>query len=200
LFQADEAAKANAILARLRTDLGHRLGRVDGRAWAPLFVLNFPVFERDEQGRLTFMHMPFVAPEEEDLPLLETEPTRVRGTHYDVVMNGLELGSGSLRNHRSDVQRRIFELLGYSKQEMEERFGFMLNALDAGAPPHGGFAFGLDRMAMLLAGAESLRDVIAFPKTQRGQDLLMGAPSRVEPTQLAELALRVAAVPSGRER
>ena len=200
LFQADEAAKANAILARLRTDLGHRLSRMDGRSWAPLFVLNFPVFERDEQGRLTFMHMPFVAPEDSDLPLLETNPTQVRGTHYDVVMNGLELGSGSLRNHRSDVQRRIFELLGYSKQEMEDRFGFLLNALDAGAPPHGGFAFGLDRMAMLLAGAESLRDVIAFPKTQRGQDLLMDAPSRVEPGQLTELALRVAAAPAGRER
>jgi aspartyl-tRNA synthetase len=190
LFQADEAAKANAVLARLRSDLGHRLGRVDARPWAPLFVLSFPVFERDERGRLTFMHMPFVAPEEADLPLLDSDPERARGTHYDVVMNGLELGSGSLRNHRSDVQRRIFEILGYSKQEMEERFGFMLNALDAGAPPHGGFAFGLDRMAMLLAGAESLRDVIAFPKTQRGQDLLMGSPSSVEAEQLAELSLR----------
>ena len=112
----------------------------------------------------------------------------MRGTHYDVVMNGVELGSGSLRNHRSDVQRRIFEILGYSKAETEERFGFMLNALDAGAPPHGGFAFGFDRMAMLLAGAESLRDVIAFPKTQRGQDLLMDAPSR----RRAEAARRAA--------
>jgi len=190
LFQADEAAKANAVLGRLRSDLGRRLGRVDARPWAPLFVLSFPVFERDERGRLTFMHMPFVAPEEADLPLLDSDPERARGTHYDVVMNGLELGSGSLRNHRSDVQRRIFEILGYSKQEMEERFGFMLNALDAGAPPHGGFAFGLDRMAMLLAGAESLRDVIAFPKTQRGQDLLMGSPSSVGAEQLAELSLR----------
>ena len=108
----------------------------------------------------------------------------MRGTHYDVVMNGVELGSGSLRNHRSDVQRRIFEILGYPKAEMEERFGFMLNALDAGAPPHGGFAFGFDRWAMLLAGAESLRDVIAFPKTQRGQDLLMEAPVPVDPEQL----------------
>jgi aspartyl-tRNA synthetase len=192
LFQADGASRANAVLARLRVDLGRRLGRVDGRAFAPLFVLSFPVFERDEQGRLTFMHMPFVAPLDEDLPLLESDPERVRGTHYDVVMNGLELGSGSLRNHRSDVQRRIFELLGYSKPEMEARFGFLLNALDVGAPPHGGFAFGLDRMAMLLAGAESLREVIAFPKTQRGQDVLMGAPSAVDPAQLEELALRLA--------
>ena len=120
----------------------------------------------------------------------------MRGTHYDVVMNGLELGSGSLRNHRSDVQRKIFEILGYAKAEMEERFGFMLNALDAGAPPHGGFAFGLDRMAMLLAGAESLRDVIAFPKTQRGQDPLMGAPSVVDAAQLEELRLRLRLAPA----
>jgi aspartyl-tRNA synthetase len=119
----------------------------------------------------------------------------MRGTHYDVVMNGLELGSGSLRNHRSDVQRKIFELLGYSKGEMEARFGFMLNALDAGAPPHGGFAFGLDRIAMLLSGAESLRDVIAFPKTQRGQDLLMDAPSAALPAQLDELRVRILPAP-----
>jgi aspartyl-tRNA synthetase len=127
-----------------------------------------------------------------DLPLLETAPERVRGTHYDVVMNGVELGSGSLRNHRSDVQRRIFEILGYAKQDAEARFGFLLNALDAGAPPHGGFAFGCDRWTMVLAQAESLRDVIAFPKTQRGQDLLMDAPSPVDQDQLDELALRIA--------
>ena len=194
-FAADSFAKANAILARLRTDLGRQLGRTDGRAWAPLLVVEFPVFERGDDGKLTFMHMPFVAPAEEDVALLRAgagaELERVRGTHYDVVMNGLELGSGSLRNHRSDVQRRIFEILGYGKDEMEEKFGFLLNALDAGAPPHGGFAFGLDRMAMLLAGAESLRDVIAFPKTQRGQDLLMDAPSAVPVAQLDELALRL---------
>jgi aspartyl-tRNA synthetase len=106
-------------------------------------------------------------------------------------MNGVELGSGSLRNHRSDVQRRIFELIGYSKQETEERFGFLLNALDAGAPPHGGFAYGFDRWAMVLAGLDSLRDVIAFPKTQRGQDLLMDAPAPVSDEQLGDLSLRL---------
>ena len=197
-FAADEFAKANAILGRLRTDLGRQLGRVDARAWAPLLVESFPMFEREEGGGLTFMHMPFVAPVEEDLPLLDSDPLRVRGTHYDVVMNGFELGSGSLRNHRSDVQRRIFELLGYAKEEMEARFGFLLNALEAGAPPHGGFAFGLDRMAMLLAGADNLRDVIAFPKTQRGQDLLMGAPSSVDREQLDELGIRIAQRPEPR--
>ena len=191
-FQADEAPRANAILSRLRIDLGERLGRVDGRAWDVLFVVDFPLFEPDDDGRPTYVHQPFVAPLEEDLPLLDgDDPWSLRGTHYDVVLNGVELGSGSLRNHRSDVQRRIFEIMGYAKEETEERFGFLLNALDAGAPPHGGFAFGFDRWAMVLAGAESLRDVIAFPKTQRGQDLLMDAPSEVAGEQLRDLHLRV---------
>jgi aspartyl-tRNA synthetase len=197
-FQADEAGRANAILSRLRIDLGERLGRVDDRTWDPLFVLDFPIFERDESGELTYMHMPFVAPMEEDIPLLEMDPERVRATHYDVVLNGVELGSGSLRNHRSDVQRRILGILGYGKEEMEDRFGFLLNSLDAGAPPHGGFAFGYDRLAMVLAGADNLRDVIAFPKTQRGQDLLMDAPTVVDQDQLEELGLRLAKQRTGR--
>jgi aspartyl-tRNA synthetase len=197
-FQADDAVRANAILSRLRTDLGERLGRSDGRAWDPLFVVDFPLFEPDEQGNPTYVHQPFVAPLDEDLELLDSDPWRVRGTHYDVVVNGVELGSGSLRNHRSDVQRKIFEIMGYAKRETEQRFGFLLNALDAGAPPHGGFAFGIDRWAMVLAGLTSLRDVIAFPKTQRGQDLLMDAPSEVAAEQLQELGLRVRA--PGREK
>jgi aspartyl-tRNA synthetase len=191
-FQADAAARANAVLSRLRIDVGRRLGRLDGRSWDVLFVLDFPLFERDEQGKLGYVHQPFVAPLEEDLGLLASEPERVRGTHYDVILNGVELGSGSLRNHRADVQRRIFEILGYAAHETEARFGFMLAALDAGAPPHGGFAFGYDRWTMLLAGAENLRDVIAFPKTQRGQDLLLDAPGPVEAAQVEELGLRLA--------
>jgi aspartyl-tRNA synthetase len=190
-FQADASERANAILSRLRVDLGQRLGRVDGREWEVLFVVDFPLFQRDEDGRLTYIHQPFVAPLDDDLALLDTASERVRGTHYDVVMNGVELGSGSLRNHRADVQRKIFETMGYSKQETEKRFGFMLNALDAGAPPHGGFAFGFDRWVMVLADVESLRDVIAFPKTQRGQDLLMDAPAEVESAQLDELGLKI---------
>jgi aspartyl-tRNA synthetase len=193
LFQADAAERANAILSRLREDLGQRLGRVAGREFEVLFVVDFPLFERAEDGRgLTYVHQPFVAPREEDLALLDSEPAAVRGTHYDVVVNGVELGSGSLRNHRADVQRRVFEIMGYGKEETESRFGFLLRALEAGAPPHGGFAFGFDRWAMVLAGGESLRDVIAFPKTQRGQDLFMEAPSPVEPEQLRELGLRSA--------
>jgi aspartyl-tRNA synthetase len=192
-FQADEPTRANAILARLRADLGRRLGRVAPRAWDPLFVVGFPLFERDERGALTYMHQPFVAPRDEDLDLLDSDPGRVLSSHYDLVLNGIELGSGSVRNHRSDVQRHILEILGYTKAGMEERFGFLLNALDAGAPPHAGFGLGFDRLAMLLAGADNLREVIAFPKSQRGQDLLMNAPSAVEPAQLEELHIRVAA-------
>ncbi|MAG31830.1 MAG: aspartate--tRNA ligase [Deltaproteobacteria bacterium] len=190
-FQADARDKANTILSRLREDLGRRLGRLDGREWDPLLVVDFPLLEPDENGRLTYVHQPFVAPVEEDLPLLETHPEKVRGTHYDVVLNGTELGSGSLRNHRADIQRQVLAIMGYSEEEMERSFGFMLNALDAGAPPHGGFAFGFDRWVMKLAGVENLRDVIAFPKTQRGQDLLMEAPSSVDADQLEELSIRV---------
>jgi len=195
LFQADEADRANGVLSRLRTDLGRQLGRVEDRPWDVLFVVDFPLFQRDEEGKLTYVHQPFVAPIDEDIPLLATAPEKVRGTHYDVVVNGVELGSGSLRNHRSDVQRRVLEIMGYSKEAAESRFGFLLNALDAGAPPHGGFAFGLDRWVMVLADVDNLRDVIAFPKTQRGQDLLMDAPTEVEPEQLEELQLRLAPPP-----
>jgi aspartyl-tRNA synthetase len=192
-FQADSFERANAILARLRVDLGERLGRTDGREWDALFVVDFPLFEQDEKGNFSYVHQPFVAPLEEDIPLLETQPEKVRGTHYDVIMNGVELGSGSLRNHRPDVQRRILERMGYSQAAMEQSFGFLLEALEIGAPPHGGFAFGFDRMAMVLAKADSLRDVVAFPKTQRGQDLLMAAPSGVSDEQLDELSIRVRA-------
>jgi aspartyl-tRNA synthetase len=190
LFQADRADRANAILARLRVDLGERLGRTDGRESDALMVVDFPLFERDEKGNLTYVHQPFVAPVEEDIPLLDSEPEKVNGTHYDVVVNGVEFGSGSLRNHSSSVQRKILGVMGYSEQEMEQSFGFMLKALDTGAPPHGGFAFGFDRWVMVLGGFGSLRDVVAFPKTQRGQDLLMEAPSIVPPDQLEDLGIR----------
>jgi aspartyl-tRNA synthetase len=192
-FGADRASVVHEVLGKLRLELGQRLGRSDGRSWDALFVVGFPIFERDERGALTYMHMPFVAPVEEDLAKLETDPLSVRATHYDLVINGIEIGSGSLRNHRADVQLRILELLGYSAEQARERFGFMLDALETGAPPHGGFAFGLDRLAMLMAGGESLREVIAFPKTARAQDPFMRSPSAIEPEQLQELGLRVRA-------
>lgn len=190
-FQADAFDRANAILSRLRVDLGTKLGRVDGREWDVLFVVDFPLFEKDDKGRLTYCHQPFVAPLEEDIALLDSDPEAVRGTHYDVVMNGYELGSGSLRNHRVDVQKKILEKMGYDDASMEESFGFMLEALGQGAPPHGGFAFGFDRMALVLAKTDNLRDVIAFPKTQRGQDLLMQAPNTLDDDALDELSIRV---------
>jgi aspartyl-tRNA synthetase len=191
LFGADSESVVLHVLARLRVELGERLGRVDERAWAPLFVVDFPLFERGEDGKISYMHMPFVAPHEDDLGLIETDPMAVRATHYDLVMNGIELGSGSLRNHRSDVQLSILEVLGYEEADARARFGFLLDALDAGAPPHGGFAYGLDRLALLMAGGDSLRDVIAFPKSARFQDLFLEAPSSVDADQIAELGLRL---------
>jgi aspartyl-tRNA synthetase len=191
LFIADRPALASDILGRLRVQLGERLERRADRPWDLLFVVDFPLFEETENGQLTYMHMPFVAPLEEDIGLLSTQPRQVRATHYDLVLNGVELGSGSLRNHRSDVQLQILEILGYSEAQARERFGFMLEALDTGAPPHGGFAFGFDRLCLMLAGGDSLRDVIAFPKTQRAQDLCMQSPNTVEPEQLRELGLRL---------
>ncbi|MBW2280230.1 MAG: aspartate--tRNA ligase [Deltaproteobacteria bacterium] len=190
-FMADRESVVCDVLARLRSELGHRLGRVADRPWEPLFVLDFPVFTQDDDGKITYMHMPFVAPREEDIGRIRSHPLEIRSTHYDLVMNGIELGSGSLRNHRSDLQLEIFEVLGYAEASARERFGFLLDALDSGAPPHGGFAFGLDRLALLMAGGESLRDVIAFPKTQRAQDLFMQAPGQVDPDQLRDLGLRL---------
>jgi aspartyl-tRNA synthetase len=191
LFGADREKVVCDVLGRLRLELGQKLGRFDGRAWDPHFVVGFPLFEEGDDGKLTYMHMPFVAPLETEIAKLDSDPKSVIATHYDLVVNGVELGSGSLRNHRSDLQLKILAIMGYSEQEARARFGFMLDALDAGAPPHGGFAFGFDRFALMLAGGDSLRDVIAFPKTQRAQDSFMESPSSVDDGQLKELGLRL---------
>jgi aspartyl-tRNA synthetase len=191
LFGADREKVVCDVLGRLRLELGAKLGRYDGRPWDPHFVVGFPLFEETDDGKLTYMHMPFVAPLETEIDKLDTDPKSVQATHYDLVLNGVELGSGSLRNHRSDVQRKILSVMGYSEEESRARFGFMLDALDAGAPPHGGFAFGFDRFALMLAGGESLRDVLAFPKTQRAQDLFMESPTPVDAAQLRDLGLRL---------
>ena len=189
LLVADTWRTACEALGAVRLKLGRDLGLVGG-GLEFLWVIDFPLLE-DEDGSFTYMHHPFTRPHEEDLERLESDPASVRAWAYDLVLNGSEIGGGSLRIHRLETQRRMFEALGFSEEEAQTRFGFFLDALAYGAPPHGGIAWGLDRLVMLLAGASSLRDVIAFPKNQRGADPLTGAPGPLDEVQLGELFLRV---------
>jgi aspartyl-tRNA synthetase len=192
LFVADKAKVVHDVLGRLRLHLAHELQLIDQTVWKPLWVLDFPLLEYDEESkRYVAIHHPFTAPNDEDLTLLETDPLKVRAKAYDLVLNGNELGGGSIRIHRTEVQSRMFELLGIGKEEAKAKFGFLLEALEFGAPPHGGIAFGLDRLIMLLGGAESIREVIAFPKTQRAQCPLTEAPSAVSTRQLQELQIKL---------
>jgi aspartyl-tRNA synthetase len=185
LFAAGPAETVAPAMGRLRLELGRRLGLVHGGLVFE-WVVDFPLLERAPDGGLAAVHHPFTAPKDEDLPLLEREPLRVRAKAYDLVLNGVELGGGSIRIHRQDLQQRMFALLGISPEAARERFGFLLDAFRYGAPPHGGIAFGFDRFVMVLAGEESIREVIAFPKTQSATDLMTGAPSEVDPAALAE--------------
>lgn len=191
-FGADKAKIVNEALGALRTKVGHEKGHVDGRAWAPLWVVDFPMFEHDEEAdRWVALHHPFTAPKEGHEDMLATNPGACLSKAYDMVLNGWEVGGGSVRIHKSDVQSKVFDALKISKEEAQEKFGFLLDALQYGAPPHGGLAFGLDRLVTLMTGAESIRDVIAFPKTQRAQCLMTNAPNEVDEKQLRELHIRV---------
>jgi len=192
LIVADKLEVVNKTLDELRRGMAQRLNLADADLLAFAFVVDFPFLERNEaENRWEPMHHPFTAPRWEDLLLLDTEPAKVYGQHYDVVCNGCELGSGSIRIHNRQLQERIFSLLGYSKEETESRFGGLLEALEYGAPPHGGIAIGLDRLVMLFAGEQSIREVIAFPKNQNAVDMMLDSPSYVNKHQLDELNLKL---------
>lgn len=196
LIVAGPARAACEALGAVRLKLGRDLGLIPEGELAFLWVVDFPLLERTDLGALTFMHHPFTRPQDEDVPLLETEPEKARAWAYDLVLNGFEIGGGSLRIYRLEQQRWMFRTLGFSDEEARSRFGFFLDALAYGAPPHGGVAWGLDRLVMLLAGAQSLREVIAFPKTQSGADPLTGAPGPLSDAQLAELSLQTVKEPA----
>ncbi len=191
LFVADTEAAANKALGPLRCKLARDLELYDPASFEFVWVVDFPLFEwNEEQKRYDSLHHPFTSPIEEDLEKLETDPANICSQAYDIVVNGSEIGGGSVRIHNPKIQQKVFDLLNISREQSQKQFGFFLKALDYGAPPHGGIAFGLDRLVMLLTGTENIRDVIAFPKTQRGQCLLTDAPSEVDQKQLDELNLR----------
>jgi len=190
-FAADKAALANASLGALRQRIGHERGLAE-KSWRPLWVVDFPMFEYDdESGQWKARHHPFTSPKDGHEQFLESAPEKAYAKAYDMVLNGWEVAGGSVRIHRQEIQQQVFRCLKLSAEEQRAKFGFLLDALQYGAPPHGGIAFGFDRLVALMAGAEAIRDVIAFPKTQRGQDLLTGAPSPVTEKQLRELHLRL---------
>ena len=192
LIVAGKPKLVDMVLSGLRQEMGRRLKLADPNLLSFAFIVDFPLLNRNEEtGLWEPMHHPFTAPRDEDIPLLDSAPEKVRGKHYDFVLNGYEIAGGSLRIYTSELQRKIFRLLGYSDEETEERFGHMLEAFDYGAPPHGGVAPGIDRIVMLLAGEETIREVIAFPKNQSAADLTFNAPSSVSEEQLKELHLRL---------
>ena len=190
-FGADKSSIVNEALGALRVKLGHDLGLVSGN-WQPLWVVAFPMFQWDEKSdRWTALHHPFTAPRKSDMALLDSNPGACLSRAYDMVLNGTELGGGSMRIHKAEVQTKVFELLGIDSEEANDKFGFLLDALKFGCPPHGGLAFGLDRLAMLMTGSSSIREVMAFPKTQSASCPLTNAPSAVDERQLKELNIRI---------
>jgi len=192
LIMSGDANKVRAQLSALRMELGNRLGLRKGDEFAPLWVVDFPLLEWDEEsGRYHAMHHPFTSPKPEDIPLLETSPGEVRANAYDLVLNGNEIGGGSIRIYDKDLQSKMFALLGFSPEEAEAQFGFLMNAFRYGAPPHGGLAFGFDRLVAILDGNEVIRDYIAFPKNNSGRDVMIDAPSQIDEAQLVELNISI---------
>ena len=197
LFGADEPALVARVLGALRLHLGRELGLIDDAAWKFLWITDFPMFEwTEEDGRWSAEHHPFTRPTPESEALIESDPGQATAIAYDLIANGEEIGGGSVRIHEPDLQAKVFDILQLSPEEQRAKFGFLLDALAMGAPPHGGIAFGIDRMAMVLAREPNLRDTVAFPKNQAGVDPMTGAPTEVAPEQLEELGLRVVAPPA----
>jgi len=191
-FVADQPKVTNEALGHLRNLLGKKLGLIEENSFSFTWVTRFPMMEYDEtEQRNQALHHPFTAPLEEDYPLLETDPVSAKSRAYDLVLNGSEIGGGSIRIHQRELQEKVFAALGMDREAYEEKFGFLLSALESGAPPHGGIAFGFDRLVMILCGQPSIRDVIAFPKTQKASCLLTNAPSEAGKAQLDELYLKV---------
>ena len=200
LCVADAPSVVHTVLGRLRLHLGAELNLINFDRWEPLWVIDFPMFEYDHDAkRYNALHHPFTSPAPQDIKFLDSEPLKVQAQAYDLVLNGFELGGGSIRIHSAALQQQIFDLLGIQKEEARKKFGFLLEALELGAPPHGGIALGLDRLVMLIAKTESIRDVIPFPKTQKAQCLLTEAPSPVNPEQLKELHIRTASISPHKE-
>ncbi len=190
ILSGDDAMKTRKQLCELRLEMGNQLGLRDKNKFVLLWVVDFPMFEwSEEEGRLMAMHHPFTHPKDEDIPLLDTDPAAVRADAYDMVCNGIEVGGGSIRIHDAQLQAKMFEILGFTPEKAQEQFGFLMNAFKYGAPPHGGLAFGFDRLCSLFGGSESIRDYIAFPKNNAGRDVMLDAPSAIDPAQLDELYL-----------
>ena len=192
ILSGDDAMRTRKQLCELRLEMGNQLGLRDKNKFACLWVVDFPMFEwSDEEQRLMAMHHPFTHPKDEDIPLLDTDPAAVRADAYDMVVNGVEVGGGSIRIHDSALQAKMFEILGFTPEKAREQFGFLMNAFKFGSPPHGGLAYGLDRWVSLFAGLDSIRDCIAFPKNNAGRDVMLDAPAALDPKQLDELDLKV---------
>ena len=192
ILSGDDAMKVRKQLSELRLEMGARMGLRDKNKYSCLWVIDFPMYEwSDEENRLMAMHHPFTSPKPEDIPLLDTDPASVRANAYDMVINGVEVGGGSIRIHDAKLQQKIFEILGFTPEQAQQKFGFLMNAFKYGAPPHGGLAYGLDRFVSLFAGLDSIRDCIAFPKNNSGRDVMLDAPGVIDQTQLDELCIDV---------